>query len=268
MSQLKVVSWNCWRATADSPAWDYLLELDPSVALLQEVRSLPPKILDRFACDVRPAAGKTGAPQRFGTALLVRGRIGDAIRLAGHSDWIDVELERFAGNLVGRELFPRDGPPLKAVSVYSPAWPIKLERAADIDSNRVKLPTNPDVWLADILWASLQHHRASPTDRWIVAGDFNMSETFDQMTWSNGGNREYLDRMAALGLTECLRKSRGVLTPTFRNTCGGAIKHQMDHVFVTEALAAGLESCDVGSQERVFGAGLSDHLPVVARFNL
>ena len=32
--QFTVVSWNCRRATAGSPLWDYLLELDPDVALL------------------------------------------------------------------------------------------------------------------------------------------------------------------------------------------------------------------------------------------
>ena len=74
--------------------------------------------------------------------------------------------------------------------------------------------------------------------------------------------------MAGLGLIECLRKSRGALTPTFRNTTGGAIKHQMDHLFVTEALASRLVSCDTGSRERVFDSGLSDHLPLVAHFRV
>ena len=44
MSKLTVVSWNCHRATADSHLWDYFLELDPDVALLQEVGGLPPAV--------------------------------------------------------------------------------------------------------------------------------------------------------------------------------------------------------------------------------
>jgi endonuclease/exonuclease/phosphatase family metal-dependent hydrolase len=74
--------------------------------------------------------------------------------------------------------------------------------------------------------------------------------------------------MAALGLVECLRCAKGLLTPTFRNTQGGAIRHQMDHLFVTQALAERLTACDTGSRERVFGSSppLSDHLPIVADF--
>ena len=266
MPQVTVVSWNCRRATASSPLWEYLLEIDPAVVLLQEVGGLPPKFRDRFAVDLQRATGRAGAPQRFQTGLLVRGRMGAPIPLTGASGWLDAELERFAGNLVARELFPDDGPALRAISVYSPAWPIDSMRLANVDTSDVRLTTNPELWLTDALWASLKHHSPQRTDCWVIAGDFNLSETFDHTSWSAGGNREYLDRMAALGLAECLRESRGALTPTFRNTTGGAIKHQMDHLFVTEALASRLLSCDVGSQERVFGAGLSDHLPVIAQF--
>jgi hypothetical protein len=268
MPPFTVVSWNCRRATADSTLWDYLLELDPTVALLQEVGGLPSWVLDRFAFDLRPAVGRAGSLQRFSTALLVRGQMGDLIPLTGLYGLLDAELKRFAGNLVSRELFPDDGPALKTVSVYSPAWPIDSARLTGVDTRAVRLTTNPELWLTDLLWASLKHRSRQPTDHWIVAGDFNLSETFDQTSWSAGGNREYLDRMAALGLVECLRESRGALTPTFRNTTGGAIKHQMDHLFVTEALASRLISCDVGSHERVFGSSLSDHLPVVAHFRM
>ncbi len=65
MSQFTVVSWNCRRATADSPLWDYLLELDPTVALLQEVGGLSAKTLDRFAVELRLAAGRTGSGQEW-----------------------------------------------------------------------------------------------------------------------------------------------------------------------------------------------------------
>ncbi len=268
MSQFTVVSWNCRRATADSPLWDYLLELDPTVAVLQEVGGLPPEVMSRYSCDLRPAAGKTGNPQKFSTALLVRGQIGEPIHLSGLSDWVDAQLVRFEGNLICREILPSNGPALNIVSAYSPAWPIDPESLVGVDISGVRLTTNPGLWMADVLWASLKHHRASLTGCWIVAGDFNLSETFDYTTWSAGGNREYLDRMASLGLIECLRESRGALTPTFRNSRGGAVVHQMDHMFVTEALASRLKSCATGSQDRVFGSGLSDHLPVVAHFRL
>ena len=71
--------------------------------------------------------------------------------------------------------------------------------------------------------------------------------------------------MRALGLTECLRHCQKGLTPTFRHANGSCV-HQMDHLFVTKAVAGRLIGCETGSQDRVFGEGLSDHLPVVARF--
>jgi hypothetical protein len=106
--------------------------------------------------------------------------------------------------------------------------------------------------LGDILWAGLKRLGLGPGERWVVGGDFNLSETFDQASWSAGGNGEYLDRMASLGLVECLRQARGSLTPTFRNASGGAVKHQLEYIFVTQALATRLVSCDTGS-----GSGIS-----------
>lgn len=250
-TEFKVLTWNCKRAVTESGVWDYLLELDPDVAFLQEVGTIPAKVLAEFKCYQQKAIVETGGLQKFSTAIMVRGRIGDPISLQAPSNLANAELERLSGNLICRELLPNHGSPLKAVSVYSPAW---------------KIAHNPEVWLTDILLESLRYHIPGSLDSWIVAGDFNLSETFDQKSWSAGGNRAYLDQMSELGLTECLRKHRGALTPTFRNTKGGAIIHQMDHMFVTEALASRLVFCDTGSQERVFGAALSDHLPVVAVF--
>src|ERR1051325_9197975 len=66
------------------------------------------------------------------------------------------------------------------------------------------------------------------------------------------GTVDYLDLMIALGLVECLRTAQGGLTPTYRNTDGATVKHQMDHLFVAPALAECLHTCTVGSPEIVF----------------
>lgn len=264
----RVVTWNCHRAIIRSAVWDYLLELAPDVALLQEVSGIPEPVRTRFACHEHRAMKKSGLPQRFSTVLLVRGRIGEALVLPAPAAWIAAELKRFAGNLVAWQLLPDNGPPLKAVSVYSPAWPVGRGRLNGIDVTEVRLTRNSDVWVADLLWASLQKQRPNPDEPWIVAGDFNLSETFDLWRGGPRGNREYLDRMAALGFVECLRRAKGVLTPTFRNTGGGAIKHQMDHLFTTHILSQRLTACDTGSRSRVFESGISDHLPIVADFQL
>jgi exonuclease III len=108
--------------------------------------------------------------------------------------------------------------------------------------------------------------KLDPSDQWVIAGDFNLSETFDLWRGGPRGNREYLDRMEALGLHECLRLTKGMLTPTFRNPRDGKIQHQMDHLFVTAALSDRLVGCDVGLPEMVFDRRISDHLPIVADF--
>jgi hypothetical protein len=179
---------------------------------------------------------------------------------------LNTELNRFAGNLVASEVRLEGGQLLKAVSVYSPAWPVARSRLTGIDVSSVRLTQNPDVWVADLLWAALRRSAPSEYDAWLVAGDFNLSETFD--LWKDGprGNREYLNRMADLGFVECLRESKGNLTPTFRNTDKRTLKHQMDHLFATRALSKRLVGCDTGPQDIVFGENLSDHLPVIADF--
>jgi exodeoxyribonuclease-3 len=155
---------------------------------------------------------------------------------------------------------------MRVVSVYSPAWEVDSARLKDVDVSSVKLSHNRYVWMTDLLWASLVHMKPDPSEVWVIAGDFNLSETFDLWPGGPRGNREYLDRMEALGLTECLRKTTGVLTPTFRNTREGMVKHQMDHLFVTAALSERLVACGVGPSAVVFEQRLSDHLPIVADF--
>jgi len=72
--------------------------------------------------------------------------------------------------------------------------------------------------------------------------------------------------MHQLGLTECLRyASNGNITPTFRHS-RGAVDHQLDHLFVSNALHSKLESGVVGEQALIFGKAVSDHLPIIGDF--
>lgn len=263
---LRIITWNCRRAAAGSALWEYFAELDPDVALLQEVMSVPAAVLARYSCQMVRAMGKAGTPQRFNTAILVKGEIGPPVPLVAPSHWVAAELRLFAGNLVAHQVTPDDGTPMRVVTVYSPAWAVDRARLKGLDVTSVKLTLNSDVWVTDLLWASLVHMKLDPSDQWVIAGDFNLSETFDLWRGGPRGNREYLDRMEALGLHECLQMTKGVLTPTFRNPREGVIQHQMDHLFVTAALSDRLLSCDVGVPEVVFNRRLSDHLPIVADF--
>jgi hypothetical protein len=108
-----------------------------------------------------------------------QGEIGPAVPLVVPSQWIEAELRLFAGNLVAHEIMPDSGMPMRVVSVYSPAWPLDPARLKGVDVASVKLTLNRDVWVTDLLWASMVHMKLDPREPWVFAGDFNLSETFD-----------------------------------------------------------------------------------------
>jgi len=255
------------RATADSQSWEYLNEFEPDLALLQEVGSIPDSVGSSYSTLYRMARGKTGQSQKFGTVILVRGSVDKPIELTSDWDWVNQQLVNFRGNLVAAQVSCNSIQGINVVSVYSPAWPIGRSSYEGVDVSPIKLEYSPDVWVTELLWAALKTQDFNK-GLWIVAGDLNTSATFDDL-WPGGphGNREVLQRFKDIGLIECLQGSNGMLIPTFRNSRGGKIIHQMDHIFVSNKLFALMKSCEVGSEERVFGESLSDHLPIVTNFD-
>ena len=104
-----------------------LLDMEPDIALLQEVSIFPPTITSSFDAKFESALGATGKPQQFGTAVLVRGKIIDDLQLSSACDWANSEFNVFAGNLVGCTILTEDGSPKNVISVYSPAWPVNKD---------------------------------------------------------------------------------------------------------------------------------------------
>ncbi len=260
---MRIITWNMRRATKPSAAWKILIDLNPDIALLQEVSSIPEAIKELFDIKFQKAIGKTGKLQQFGTAILVKGKIINELPLSSEYAWVNQELERFSGNILSCVVQPIGCPMLNTISVYSPAWPIDTSKYLDIDITTIKLKTNPKLWVTEILWSALKN--ANLVDiPWIVGGDLNSSETFD-LTFSSG-NREILDRMEALSLSECLQKYNGELIPTFRNPRDAKIIHQIDHLFVTNSLISTLKNCTTGDELTIFGSSISDHLPIIADF--
>jgi len=120
---------------------------------------------------------------------------------------------------------------------------------------------------ADLLWYALKCN-INPTEYYIIGGDFNLSTTFDSWQKKPRGNQEYLDRMKGIQLIECLKEYNGQLIPTFKNTDNGKMLHQIDHLFVTPSLYAKINNCYVGDKGLIFENKLSDHLPIIADFNI
>jgi hypothetical protein len=148
---MKIITWNINGAQNDSAVWDVLLNFHPDIVLLQEVGAFPAQLADTFDIVSRPAIYKTGKPQRFSTAVLVRGKVLGEVALLSEVGWVNHELEFFKGNLISCRVQPKDHQPMIAISVYSPAWPVGRERLKEVDVSQVKTKVNPDVWVTDIV---------------------------------------------------------------------------------------------------------------------
>lgn len=268
---MRVLTWNCKRAHCSSHLWEYFRSFNADLALLQEVGTIPEEVSAHYSVRSEVPITKAGNYQEFRTVLLARGTLGRPLKLQSHIPWVNMELDRFSGNVFGNEVDLETGHRLHAINVHNPAWHMPKERWLQEPYEEVKLKLNPNIWAADLLWHALSFSGELTEQSMIVGGDFNTSETFD--LWNKGrprGNREYLDRMAGLGLTECLRHHNGHLVPTFKNLKDGSVTAQIDHFFVASPLAQRLANCTTGDSQIVFGTdrtpAMSDHLPIIADF--
>lgn len=264
---LRLISWNMRRATRQSAAWAYLRQLEPEIAVLQEVGGVPEEIGQAYAVSTATPRTKHGKPQRFSTVVLARGQIIEELPLRASTPWLDELLSHFAGNILSVRLQRPGEEPLRLVNVYSPAWPVPRESYAGIDVSQVTLKQNPDLWVTDLVTAALTEIGPAMQGNWLVAGDFNSCVSFDRWKGGPRGNQEWLDRMARLGFLECLSGYHGRMVPTFKAPHRTEPTCQIDKVFATADLYHRLLACRVGEQARVLGEALSDHLPILAEFS-
>jgi len=266
--KIKVVTWNLRRARQNGQQWDIIRLLNADILTLQEVISIPNDILNSHSVIFEKATKKDGSKQQFGSAILVKGEIKNRFALDSDIEWVNNEIDFFSGNLICCKAALNNDIIVNIVSVYSPAWPISKERLKAIDVDAIKLIQNPELWVTELLWSGLKNQQNITSENWIVAGDFNSSTTFDNWSKSPRGNQEIIDRMNAIDLTECLYTSNGSLVPTFKNSNGGKIIHQIDHVYVSPPLLSCLDSSYVGDMYNIFEDSISDHLPIISDFDI
>ncbi|SRR6266496_1039640 len=264
---MRVVTWNIRKANPNIEVWNILSKYNPDIMLLQEVTDIPSYIKQSCKYEFRKAINKKGNLQKFGTAVLAKSENISTIKLISEFDWVDKELQFFEGNLVACTVIVTNEEPLNVIFVYSPAWPISKERLINIDVSTVKLQLNKELWCTEILWSALKNKSSINNYNWLIGGDFNSSETFDYL-WPGGprGNKEIIERMNSLDLTECLRGFQQKLTPTFKNSRGDKVIHQIDHLYASNNLYKTLSSCITGNAKDIFENRLSDHLPIIADF--
>ncbi len=211
----RVLTWNLRRASLSSPAWDYLVELDPDIAILQDFGTIPDRVLEISAtARDMTSAYDTGRKPKYFAEILAKGTISRRLDLPAPEEWIKRELDAYRDFFTARHVTLGSGIHLTAMSVYSPAFALDTPRLDDVDTSSIRLSQHTKIFGTELLWATLKAMQIQPTERVIVAGDFNSSGTFDNP--KPRGNRDIMDRLNNLRLTEVLLQSRGALTPTFR----------------------------------------------------
>jgi hypothetical protein len=73
----RVVTWNCRRASTTSKLWQYLLELDADIALLQDYGTVPASVLQLYSHTANAPLRGGGAPRRQ-SGILFKGTSRDA----------------------------------------------------------------------------------------------------------------------------------------------------------------------------------------------
>jgi len=263
---LKVLTWNIRRANKHNlKVWEKIKDINADILLLQEVGSIPIYIQKNYNSVLENPIKKSGESQNFHTAILVKGKICSKIVLSSKYDWVNKELAIFSGNLVSFRVKVKNQY-INLISVYSPAWCINKNKYTNNEIKGIKLNKNDDIWCTELLWDSLKNALPVSIHPWIISGDFNSSPTFDK-TFSSG-NQEIIDRMYSLDLHDCLQEYNKGLTPTFKNSKGGKVIHQLDYVYTTKDLFKKMIKSVTLDQNEIFNNSLSDHLPIITTFQL
>ncbi|MGM0583288.1 MAG: endonuclease/exonuclease/phosphatase family protein [Pseudomonadota bacterium] len=120
------------------------------------------------------------------------------------------------------------------------------------------------MYLSELFWSGLRHSLPASASPWIIGGDFNTSEFIGSTRKQNETNRTGIARLHDLGLIEVVRHANGGPAPSWLSARPSAnLKHQLDHLYVSDALMPRLRSAEV-RPEIEFATRFSDHLPIVA----
>lgn len=263
---MKILIWNVNRANTNRDAlWEIFCREESDLALLQEVTEIPKWVGNNYNCKMVAPRYFSGQPAPFKTAVLSRWHIDTRPFLSSSLDWVNEIHQRQYGWILESEVVHQNGERIRVVSVHIPAWPIPSEELYGIDYSVIRLTNNPALWFTEILWSLVGGTVFGDDTNLIVGGDFNSSVLFDFPT--DRGNRQVMDRMNALGLTDCVKHCLGKPVPTFRKSTG-SIKHQPDYCYVNGPMLKRLTHVRVLGPSEIFDHDprISDHLPIICEF--
>ena len=260
---MRVLSWNVQRAKANDEVWDILSALDVDICFLQEVSSIPEYILNKYNWVEKTPINKDLNPQKFKCVTLVKGKILEEVSLKFSNDCIKGIHTHFQNNIFCMKCQIQDEV-IHLYNVYSPAWAVPESLFEWNEVAHIKLRNNDELWVTEIVYDSIRK-TFTDKDNILMGGDFNQSLTFDIKR--DRGNGEIHSRFNALGLYDTLSSYNGELVPTFKNSKGGKVVHQLDYLYASKKLSKKLLSSSVLSDMKIFENSLSDHLPIVSVFS-
>jgi hypothetical protein len=260
--RLRVV---CWNMAHRATAWAALKSLEPDISLLTEA------VVPGGSRGVWSRAGTYGrdGAERLWTAAVMSdwplSRVTDAQpRYRGKTRDVPFECSR-PGSWEAARIETPMGSALTAVALYG-----LMDELSDASVHRSLSELSPV--LDDPRYKKLV----------LVGGDLNTGTQWSktEQRW-NARDRSVLDRIAALGLVDCLRAKRApgrlegcrclegddcahVRTRTDRQN--PSIPYQTDYLFASAGLASRLTYCEALASDERFA--MSDHAPIVADFKL
>jgi endonuclease/exonuclease/phosphatase family metal-dependent hydrolase len=267
---VRVVSWNLgyWTPATFKGVenrrrqWDYLLDLEPTIALLQECR---PEDLENLTAERGANYRAVGGIPSGWTACstIVVPRDLNVTPIPPDTLWME-----YLSGYVARAELPGllRGLPLQVACVHASAKVVTDRVLSEADHAVLKRPGCDLAWHCDLVAAAL--HRWSGPE-FIIAGDWNTARLFDTTypgRWPDAG-KDFFALLASWGWDETARRHHSDEIATFRSQNDGPKlgEYQLDHMFTGPSLAGRLTAFDVHTD--VFTDALSDHAPIVADFS-
>ena len=250
---MRVVIWNLAANTvsrsrvAHERAWRYLEDLDPDLALVQEVR--PPDWVV-----TRPDWSIVHAPFRlWGSAIVAK----TSLALAAYDGPSGGVLDDDGYLATGSLALPA-GSPLIVGSVHTPIGPATAAELGERDPGSIRTPRYKVPYRRDLAYAIYRDRTRG--QRFLVGGDWNIARLWDR---HHAGSSEvdFFHRAENDGWVDCYQRfhPEGEGRTWFR---GDDPPYQNDHVFCDQETAARLVSCEIDAHPAKTLL-LSDHAALV-----
>jgi len=235
-------------------SWEYLAELDPDIALLQEANpSLAPALVrERWPDWVMWPVDTWG----WGSAILAK----PALELSpypGGPDGMEIQ-----GWIATGSIRLADGESAIVGSVHAPPFRITEQFLGRHNPDAIRLPRYRVPRTFDIAYATLLERVRGR--RFIAGGDWNISRDLWRVYHPESRDIDFFDRAAADGWVDCYRRDHKHEGQTWFRA--GNLGYQFDHVFCDEVTSASMRSCEIDAHPASC-LRMSDHAPLTLRFD-